>query len=272
MKKNLAYGFLFFGLISLFAGCTEVKNDKVPVQPVISVHGEGFADPSSANFHASYIQGKNYDLQLCKTCHGSDYAGGTSGQSCTTCHTKQGGPENCTTCHGSVNAAPPFDLSNNTSASVRGVGAHQKHLLGGVIGAPVACKECHTVPSQLLSAGHIDNTEHAEIRFDTTSIFHRSDASYSAATVSCNNTYCHGNFNGGNLNRTVSWTDVSGTAAACGTCHGDATKATLKEKAFPVSGHSAATVTSDCSTCHGSVVNANMTIINPARHINGRID
>ncbi len=48
-----------------------------------------------------------------------------------TCHTKPAGPENCTTCHGSTNAAPPKDLSNNTSNDrTRQSGAHQVHLVG----------------------------------------------------------------------------------------------------------------------------------------------
>jgi hypothetical protein len=77
------------------------------------------------------------------------FTGGTTGQSCNTCHNKPNGPENCTTCHGSVNAAPPKDLSDNISPASRGVGAHQKHLLGGIIGKAVACTECHTVPATL---------------------------------------------------------------------------------------------------------------------------
>jgi predicted CxxxxCH...CXXCH cytochrome family protein len=271
MKNYLPYAIGFIFAAFLLSGCSEVKDEKIPTQTVISVHGEGFTNPASNNFHAEYIRSNNYDLQTCKSCHGSAYSGGTSGQSCNTCHNKQGGPENCTVCHGSVNAAPPKDLSGNISPTFRGVGAHQKHVLGGILGAPVACKECHAVPTELTSAGHIDATQHAEVRFDSASVFFRSNAQYSATTVSCNNTYCHGNFNGGNQNVTIAWNDTSTAAVACGTCHGDVTKTTLAEKAFPKTGHPAIG-SLNCNQCHSRTVNASLAIIDPSRHMNGVVD
>jgi predicted CxxxxCH...CXXCH cytochrome family protein len=273
MNKYLTYGFSLICASIVLIGCSELKEEKVPTQSVISVHGEGFTNPASENFHAVYIRSNNYDIQTCKTCHGPTYSGGTSGQSCNTCHSKPGGPENCTVCHGSVNAAPPKDLSDNSSPSSRSVGAHQKHLLGGIIGAPVACKECHAVPSQLLSAGHLDASLHAEVNFDSTTKFFRSNAQYISGSTNgtCSNTYCHGNFNGGNQNVTMTWSDTSASATACGTCHGDVTKSTLAEKAFPKSGHPEIG-TAACVQCHAAVINANMAIINPSRHINGGID
>lgn len=271
MNKYFQYSLIVFCASLIIAGCSEVKDEKVPVQTVISVHGEGFLNPVSSNFHALYIRDNNYDIQTCKTCHGATYNGGTSGQSCNTCHNKQGGPENCTTCHGSVNAAPPKDLSNNISPSFRGVGAHQKHVLGGIIGAPVSCNECHKVPQKITDAGHIDISTHAEIMFDSTSKFFKSNAVYSAANVSCNNTYCHGNFSGGNQNVTIAWNVVSGSATACGTCHGDITKTTLEEKAFPKTGHPAIG-TLKCNQCHSRTVNASMVIIDPSKHMNGVVD
>jgi predicted CxxxxCH...CXXCH cytochrome family protein len=164
------------------------------------------------------------------------------------------------------------DLLGNTNSTIRTVGAHQKHVTQGTLGADVACSTCHAVPSTVAATGHLGSDSKAEVRFDTTLSMYRSNAIYNASNVSCANTYCHGNFNGGNLNRTMTWTDTSSTAVACGTCHGDATKSTTKEKAFPVSGHTFVSVTADCSSCHGAVVNASMAIINPSKHINGKID
>ncbi|MEW5799153.1 MAG: cytochrome c3 family protein [Bacteroidota bacterium] len=271
MKKNFTYSIVVLVASLLVIGCSELKEEKIPTQTVVSIHGDGFTNPSSANFHAKYIQSKNFDITTCRQCHGLTYDGGTANTSCNTCHNKQDGPENCTTCHGSVNAAPPKDLADNTSPTVRSVGAHQKHILGGLLGAPVACKECHAVPTKLYDAGHIDNTQFAEVRFDSTSAMFRSNAVYSAANVSCTNTYCHGNRNGGNLNVTMTWTDTTAAATACGTCHGDVTKTTLAEKAFPQSGHPAIG-SYTCVQCHGSVINASMAIINPSKHMNGKID
>jgi len=270
MKKLIVISTFAIILGGLF-GCSERKDDSPLVQSKISIHGEGFLDPISSNFHAKIVRTKNYDLQLCQSCHGADYSGGTTGQSCNTCHNKPAGPENCTTCHGAVNAAPPKDLADNVSPTFRGVGAHQKHLLGGIIGAAVSCKECHSVPAKLSSPGHIDATSLAEVRFDTSSVFFTSAGSYNATNVSCANTYCHGNFSGGN-SLTVTWNGTSSTVTECGSCHGDVTKTTLKEKAFPKTGHTFAAITSDCSTCHGAVVNSSMAIIDPSKHVNGRIN
>ncbi len=272
MKKRIHIAWTILLSALLMTGCSERKEDKPLTAPVVSVHDAGFADPGSSRFHAVFLKGNNYDLKLCQSCHGADYSGGTTGQTCLTCHNKPNGPENCTTCHGSVNAAPPKDLSGNITPTFRGVGAHQVHLSGGTIGADVACSTCHSVPSVITSAGHIDGTPNAEIRFDTSSSVYRSGVSYSATNVSCTNTYCHGNFKGGNANVTMTWNDTSSAATACGTCHGDVSKSTLKEKAFPVTGHTAAAVTSDCSTCHSRTVNAAMAIIDPSRHMNGQVD
>ena len=276
MKNTIALFFVIGSLILLsFTGCSELKNDKTPVEPSMSVHGIGFADTTnqlSANFHAAYVRTKKYDLLLCQSCHGVDYAGGKTGQSCNSCHNKANGPENCLTCHGGgANAAPPKDLSWNMNIASRGVGAHQKHLLADTLFAKVACAECHNVPKNVKDAGHIDATDHAEIRFDSTSIFFKSNAAYNAGDVSCANTYCHGNFPGGNA-VTMVWNDVTGSAAQCGTCHGDVNKLTVKEKAFPKTGHTYAAVTADCSTCHGAVVKADMTIIDANRHVNGKLN
>ncbi|MFZ4619408.1 MAG: CxxxxCH/CxxCH domain c-type cytochrome [Bacteroidota bacterium] len=257
--------------VLLLSSCSTRKEEKIITEPSISVHGVGFKDPASSNFHAKYIQSKNYDLQLCKSCHGADFSGGTTGQSCNTCHNKPNGPENCTTCHGSVNAAPPKDLSGNVSTASRGVGAHQKHLIAGTFAAAVTCNECHKVPAKLSDAGHIDASANAEVKFDTTSVFYKANASYTSSNVSCANTYCHGNFNGGNT-QTMVWTNNTGTAAQCGTCHGNVNGATLKEKAFPVSGHNAATVASNCGTCHAAVVDASLNFVDASRHINGQIN
>lgn len=253
---------------AVMAGCSETQNEKPLVEAAVSVHGAGFADISSTNHHAKYLRSKNDDLSLCRSCHGADYKGGTTGQSCVSCHNKTGGPENCTTCHGSVNAAPPKDLSGNLSPLSRGVGMHQSHL-NPTMGANVACSECHAVPATVAAVGHIDTTPGAEIRFDSTSVFHRTAAAYDRNTGTCANTYCHGNHAGGN-SRTMTWTDTSSAAAACGTCHGDASKATVKEKAFPLTGHTFVANTADCSSCHRDVLNADMTFKDRTLHINGK--
>ncbi|MCK9409564.1 MAG: CxxxxCH/CxxCH domain-containing protein [Bacteroidetes bacterium] len=238
------------------------------------MHDKTFGDQASPNFHANFIKSSNYNLVQCQSCHGPQYNGnGVAVKSCVTCHNQQSGPENCSTCHGgATNAAPPKDLSGNTLATFRGVGAHQTHLNGESISKGFSCNECHVVPATLSAVGHIDASVNAEVVFNGGSKFFKADAGYNASTISCANTYCHGNFTGGN-NLTMTWNNTLSSAAACGTCHGDATKSTLKEKAFPKSGHNRfGTISSDCSTCHVKVVDAALNIINPSLHVNGIVD
>lgn len=262
-------------------------------------HPDGVTTPSSANFHGKMIAAKNYDMSSCKVCHGATYAGGMSGKSCLTCHTKTNGPENCTLCHGSgTSAAPPQDLAGNTSSAARGVGMHQVHLNGGgTLGAiSLKCVNCHVVPSAFASAGHIDATPYASVRFDSTGsiAFTKTNVvgtagnapyastlptfipapTYSTSTIKCSGTYCHGNFKNGNPTYAIAWNDTSAAAIACGTCHGDVTKATLAERALPKTSANGGThvAVTFCSGCHADVVDANGKIIDPKKHINGKLN
>ena len=129
---------LVVGLVagfSVFLGlrCSELKDDLPPTGGTLVVHRSGWTDPTSSYFHGDAIRDSGWSMSLCKTCHGQRYDGGMTGVSCLTCHTNPTGPEYCTTCHGSTsNAAPPRDISGGLSMSSRGVGAHQKHIIGGI--------------------------------------------------------------------------------------------------------------------------------------------
>jgi predicted CxxxxCH...CXXCH cytochrome family protein len=151
-------------------------------------------------------------------------------------------PYNCNACHGNeTNAAPPRDLQGNTSTSSPGVGAHQSHLLADDgISLPVACNECHLVPHAYNSPGHLDTTPGAEVLFQGTITKSRfshiagadTASRYVRGTLTCQNTYCHGNFPSGNKAAPI-WNDQSGAYAACGSCHGDLTKSTIGDRALP---------------------------------------
>ena len=71
-----------------------------------------------------------WDISVCQSCHGADYAGeGFEQKNCLTCHDQPDGPEACQTCHGDAeNSAPPRGLLGQTSTSEIVVGAHQAHL------------------------------------------------------------------------------------------------------------------------------------------------
>ncbi len=260
------------------AACSELRDDLPPVTPTaLKVHPSGWTQVSSLDFHGKAIRANNWEMGNCQTCHGGEYRGGVSGVSCRTCHTAAAGPENCSTCHGGANNAPPRDLSGNTAVTVRGVGAHQTHVLGTTRARQVSCLECHLVPGGMYDPGHVDTPLPAEINFSGT-LSSKTTAgvtpAYNTQTVSCSSTYCHGNFKNGNTSYSLVWNAFSISAAACGTCHGNPSKPTLAEQALPKTSAEGGTHPNvlACASCHGDVVDASLRIINASKHINGKLN
>ncbi|NWF89240.1 MAG: hypothetical protein HXY50_07215 [Ignavibacteriaceae bacterium] len=247
----------------------------------INVHKIGILTPTSPDFHGKFLAANNWNLPDCKQCHGSNYSGGSISSSCLTCHSQPAGPEACNTCHGDFSnpskTAPPQDLSGNTSTTFKGVGAHDKHLNTNSLGKTIECETCHTVPNSLTSSGHLDGNLPAEVNFTGLAIFNAAgNANYSSSTITCANTYCHGNFEFNKsdallanqfaysadkmigANKSVVWNKVDGTEAVCGSCHG-----------LPPIGHTNFGGLNTCVNCHMGVVNAQGQIINQQKHING---
>jgi hypothetical protein len=258
-------------------------------------HASGFA---AASGHPQLLYSQNYPLAQCKLCHGASYAGARDANlTCmkSGCHVDANNnpksPEACSTCHGVftaaandfLSAAPPKTVQGSTDPANRGVGAHQKHLKTGLLGNLVKCQECHTVPSQLSSPGHL-GTLPAEVVFNDTlarlktgSGTNIPNPTYDPSTLKCNNTFCHGNWKlkkatatsqnqfiytdsvmvGANFSPV--WTGGS-TQAACGSCHG-----------IPPQGHLALPV-STCGQCHAGIVSSDGQITDKAKHMNGKIN
>lgn len=274
-------------------GCAELQGElPAPVSPNPQVHQDGWKGSTTQNFHGNAIRLAGWDLKQCATCHGSSFTGGTSSTSCLTCHNKPGGLENCTTCHGGANSAPPRDLNKNTARTVRTVGAHQPHVLGGLLSENVQCTECHSVPGSINTPGHIDLSPSAEVTFkgrlantntnvpgtanysSTLPLFTPSP-SYDQTTATCKNTYCHGTFKNGNTDFAPAWNPQDpASQATCGTCHGDVSKPSLVEKALPKTDTRGGTHPNNtaCLVCHADVVDANGKIISVAKHINGKLN
>jgi predicted CxxxxCH...CXXCH cytochrome family protein len=259
---------------------------------------------ASAGGHPAFLFDRGYPLDGCKTCHGTTYDGSTLVHvSCMSagCHVDAGGqkksPEACNTCHGdfralatnTISAAPPKGVMGDSATTSRSVGAHQKHLASGALGKELKCVECHTVPTQVLIAGHVDTQLPAEVDFHDTMAnlataagTYRPAPAYNATTLTCANTYCHGNWKATRssaptelafayadsvmtgANHTPSWTGGP-ASGACTSCH-----------SLPPAGHIPA-VASSCgsSFCHVGVVafvDNDVRIIDKTKHINGKIN
>jgi predicted CxxxxCH...CXXCH cytochrome family protein len=165
----------------------------------------------------------------------------------------------CTTCHGdpsraTASAAPPSGTRGEKETTALAVGAHQAHLQPGKLRGPVPCGECHVVPTDL---SHIDGTP--AVAFGELARTAGAKASWDRASASCT-AYCHGATLPGGSNTTPKWTQVDGTQAACGSCHG----------VPPPSPHPQ---NANCNSCHPGTVNADGTInVSSGLHINGVVD
>jgi len=138
----------------------------------------------------------------------------------------------CTACHGDasrvlppgtpveVQFAPPVDRDGSSATSLVGVGAHQSHLVPGpgAIASPIACDECHVLPTDLLHVGPLRTTP-ASLNWGPLASTGSATPTFDRASATCAN-YCHGQTlqGGGSITRPV-WTKVDGSQAACGTCH-----------------------------------------------------
>ncbi len=275
--------FIIIGIILNYAGCSDVQDNLVEA-PEIGVHPAGWADTTSSNltspdFHGQYIFDNNaWNLTQCKSCHGGDYKGGTTGSSCFTCHTSSSGPQNCRLCHGgaSGHSNPPKALNGSISVSDLGVGVHVYHLDSTKYSADVECNECH-LP---LTGGGFNSPNHfgdnpdgiAEVTFGTLAMTSLGgvvpNPSWDRNTATCSNVYCHGDFEFGN-NAVPVWTDPN--SVVCGSCHGDPVTGNPTPLPYQKPHYSFFT-SQTCYVCHGSVINPQGVIYDKDLHVNGQVD
>lgn len=209
----------------------------------------------------------------CGTCHGNPPAGShPNDDRCELCHLPTAGPAmtiasaathidgvlqvaaDCDSCHGENGvSAPPLDLDGASATNLPTVGAHRTHLSGGATGKPVECAQCHVVPAEVGSPGHIDTIRPAEINFGSIAAFGTTPI-YTRAT--CADTHCHSGVSGTVPN--PDWTILDGSQGECGSCHG-----------LPPDTPSHQNLASDCSTCHLPTAGPNQTIANRATHVDG---
>ncbi|MGO9482246.1 MAG: CxxxxCH/CxxCH domain c-type cytochrome [Candidatus Kryptoniota bacterium] len=187
----------------------------------------------------------------------------------------------CNSCHGSsLNAAPPSDLSGNTSTSDPEVGAHQIHLSGSSFAEAVTCSSCHIVPQSVGPGIHPDGPGAATLIFfsgvavtqtntpggynyDSIMVPIVPTPTFNDITFQCSNTYCHGNFKGGN-NFSPNWTILDGSQDSCGSCHGlPPNDATHQGKGITLQ---------TCYYCHSPMIGQDGTILDNSMHVTGKLE
>lgn len=158
-------------------------------------------------------------------------------------------------CHGTeASNAPPQSLGGVTETTAVGVGAHRAHVaVAATWHRQVACGDCHAVPAEVGSPGHLDGDGKAELTF---SMVAGAGSTWNGTTCT---TGCHGSAAFGGSKPNPVWTQVDGTQATCGSCHG----------APPPSPHPAG---NNCASCHPTMEENSLNFRDPASHIDGKVD
>ena len=239
-------------------------------------------------------------LMTCSSCHAMPPAGhphftGDAGPgSCNACHSGTVNPDgtinvaggvhmnglaeiaanSCSECHGDrdrVPNVPGTDLllassppSATPSASPSSVGAHLGHvnpLAATAVMPPVACIECHEVPTDDV---HAIAPPARKVVFGTLASTGAASPSWVAGTAGCAATYCHGNFSFNGVSgatETPIWTETA--PIGCASCHD-----------MPPAGHPPVSDASavSCSACHPRSVDGGGAIVAGGGHLNGKAD
>ncbi len=277
-------------------------------------HGGAFGDENAKNDSPRWNGGSGE--ATCGSCHGLPPSNHKL-TTCWTCHPKVAAPPTpgatvptlvdlsrhvdgkislgdesgtCWACHGSPNhPSPPRDLQGRTDPGLISVGAHDAHLGAHRLRGPVACGDCHAVPTRVTDPGHIDHDLPAQLfpaAIASTSLAFKDGAqpAFDHDAGTCSRVYCHG---GGakigtdqtsTLNHSPLWTG-GGPQAECGACHGippqnaaHAPGAKWKAIAFQSGLQHCADCHPQTIDSHGDILITGAAGMESSTHINGTID
>jgi hypothetical protein len=154
--------------------------------------------------------------------------------------------EGCRGCHGEPDSPAPLDL-----------GAHRSHLEPELrLRGPIACSDCHLVPEQTKSAGHIDSDLPAEVfplEIAEASLAFARGTQASWDGESCNS-YCHGG-------STQRWD--GGDPITCGSCHGVPPQDPEHQPEWELI---------ECARCHPTSVDPFGNPLVEGGHLDGNVD
>lgn len=217
----------------------------------IYCHGTGLRAPVAGALASPTWTTPSGGLQ-CDSCHGNPPANHPVGApgNCAQCHgdameaTGKPNPAkhvngtvdlipnvttSCASCHGDRSAnvlpgdprsAPPTDAEgrDGSDPAATSIGAHQNHVVAGVLGVAVACSECHPVPSTIFASGHFDGK--VDVAFGPLASKGGLTPVYNSDQT-CSNVYCHGSFPRSKATLpppAPAWRGGD-AAVACGSCH-----------------------------------------------------
>jgi predicted CxxxxCH...CXXCH cytochrome family protein len=172
-----------------------------------------------------------------------------------------GGGNRCNSCHGGAGSnAPPKDTHGNTATSSIGVGAHQQHLQAAKFSNPIACDQCHSVPSSMSHSNGV-----VELTWGPLAKANGLSPSFDPSAATCSNVWCHAPVGyglllpgtSGGLNSKPIWTGTN--QATCGACHG----------VPPFTGAHFKHAAAGCDSCHSGY---SFLSVNKANHVNGKVD
>ena len=169
----------------------------------------------------------------------------------------------CTSCHGTTGRASVALADVNQAvappvvASATGVaGVHLAHVNQGAtapaLSLPILCTNCHVIPASNSHSNGVIGVTYAGLSVAQGAV----PTAYNNAAHTCSNTYCHGNFPGGNQSATaISWSTAG--KLGCTACHGNPPA---------ISTHHPANT--NCVACHTGYSN---TTVTAATHVDGTI-
>lgn len=163
----------------------------------------------------------------------------------------------CGGCHLAPDTTEPFvNLDGESDPTLVTVGAHDAHRYPqyGLRG-PMACSECHLVPTDVRDPGHLDAPPVEVFPTGSSTLAYTDSAqpSWDRTTATCSQVYCHGagtkleaDQSEGTLRNPV-WNTPTTQQVYCGSCHGAPPTTSV---------HPAFDRLDQCVMCHSESVDA----------------
>ncbi len=162
-------GVVLIMVLAGLSGCTKLSDELLPANNGIvrAAHPQSWMDTSSANFHGIFLKGRNWDLSQCASCHGGNYSGGTSGQSCFSCHRSYPHPDLWDTTFTGFHTSTKFHgtyLRANRWRLDRCQSCHGSSFDGGKVEVSCMSSGCHVDANGTPKPPDRCNTCHGDFR------------------------------------------------------------------------------------------------------------